>query len=209
MNQLPFSRKEFEIWDLLSLKKRLDAHIETLPHHLKLTFLDEIEFNRIVEIKTLIERHKIHVKQVYTEIVWDLIFKNKEKVKFLKKYVRKKREELSKPQEAKDETKSQLVKQAWEIPEKWSALLYLIELAIKKERLPEDFYGKLRKTEIMEIGKNRGYKTGQYFYMTVKEYSLDSPAVIANSFGKNWKEKIISLSENSAEITSFLKEKYD
>lgn len=94
-------------------------------------------------------------------------------------------------------------------PEKWSALLYLIELSINKENLPENIRGELSKSEIMKIGKQRGYKTGQYFYLTIKKTSLDKPAAIANDFHKDWKQKVISLSNNDEKIRSFLKEKYD
>lgn len=95
-----------------------------------------------------------------------------------------------------------------QIPEKWSALLYLIEIAISGESLPENIRGQLSKSELMKIGQQRGYNTEQYFYDSVKRYSLERPNIIAKEYHPDWKQKLITLSNNDEKIINFLKEKY-
>lgn len=93
------------------------------------------------------------------------------------------------------------------IPEKWSALLYLIELAIKNESLPTNNLGNTSKSAIIKIGQQRGFKKAQYFYTYVRDTNLEKPNAIASEFTADWKKIIIEYSNNNPEIISYLSEK--
>jgi hypothetical protein len=90
--------------------------------------------------------------------------------------------------------------------EKWYALLYFLELKASNTKPPTNFDGELIRKEIEEIGKQRTSTTGQSFYRAF--FDLNGKAINNNllekSFDKNWKQKVITISNNNELIIKYL-----
>lgn len=91
-------------------------------------------------------------------------------------------------------------------PEKWYALLYLLELKATDTKPPTNYEGSFIKSEIEEIGKQRTGSTGQSFYRECLKINniINNNSLIEKSFGKDWKQKIIDISPNNELIISYL-----
>ena len=92
--------------------------------------------------------------------------------------------------------------------DKWYALLYWMELNSNGKRPPIDAEGSFNKDKLMIEGNKRTGKSGQVFYTSFKEIDINNSKAIERSFGKEWKEAIIKLSNNDNKIIDYLKEKY-
>lgn len=92
-------------------------------------------------------------------------------------------------------------------PDKWYALLYLIENKLYDRNIPINDEGSFIRREIEEIGKERCENSGQGFYRNVIEHidTVQSYEKIKKNFGKDWEEKIIKLSNNDPKIIGYLK----
>lgn len=92
------------------------------------------------------------------------------------------------------------------IPEKYYALYHWLLIEIGKEKVFErnanDLYNK---TEIIQFAKNRYKINGQGFYSEFKSLDITNKISIAKSYGKGYKEKLIHISDNNAEVISVLK----
>lgn len=95
--------------------------------------------------------------------------------------------------------------------EKWHAILYLLELQAMNASPPENSEGCLIKDKIEEIGRQRinGSK-GQSFYRNVLKFRLDikNKKPLKSILTDDWKEKIISLSNNNQIIIDYLEKNY-
>jgi hypothetical protein len=97
------------------------------------------------------------------------------------------------------------------ISEKWHAILYLLELNAMNASPPENSEGCLIKDKIEEIGRQRiKGSTGQSFYRNVLKFRLDimNKKPLKNILAEDWKEKIISLSNNNQIIIDYLEKNY-
>lgn len=97
------------------------------------------------------------------------------------------------------------------ISEKWHAILYLLELQATNASPPENSEGCLIKDKIEEIGRQRiKGSTGQSFYRNVLKFRLDikNKKPLKNILAEDWKEKIISLSNNNQIIIDYLEKNY-
>lgn len=95
--------------------------------------------------------------------------------------------------------------------EKWHAILYLLELQATNASPPENSEGCLIKDKIEEIGRQRiKGSTGQSFYRNVLKFRLDikNKKPLKNILAEDWKEKIISLSNNNQIIIDYLEKNY-
>jgi hypothetical protein len=95
--------------------------------------------------------------------------------------------------------------------EKWHAILYLLELQAANASPPENSEGSLIKDDIEEIGRQRikGSK-GQSFYRNVLKFRLDikDKKSLKSILTDDWKEKIISLSNNDQNIIDYIEKNY-
>lgn len=95
--------------------------------------------------------------------------------------------------------------------EKWHAILYLLELQAANVSPPENSEGSLIKDDIEEIGRQRikGSK-GQSFYRNVLKFRLDikDKKSLKSILTDDWKEKIISLSNNDQIIMDYIEKNY-
>jgi len=91
--------------------------------------------------------------------------------------------------------------------EKWYALLYWLELLSQNKKPPTTLEGSFVRKEIENIGKNKSGKSGQGFYREFTRMSVDIKNLKSfnNSFGKDWKNIIIELSNNDERIVNYLK----
>jgi hypothetical protein len=94
------------------------------------------------------------------------------------------------------------------ISEKWYALLYCFELKVSGKAPPKGSEGTFDKKEIEKIGALKSNKSGQYFYKIFKEIDINNQTLLNNMFGKDWKEKVIKLSNNNANIVKYINENY-
>lgn len=96
------------------------------------------------------------------------------------------------------------------ISEKWYALAYLLELKAKGLTPPVNNEGDFIKTELETIGKSITGLKGQGFYKTVKNHykDLDKPTILKNSFGKDWKAKIIELFNDNDLLKEYITKHY-
>ena len=94
------------------------------------------------------------------------------------------------------------------ITEKWYALLYCFELKVSGKEPPKGSEGTFDKKEIEKIGALKSNKSGQYFYKIFKEIDINNQTMLNNMFGKDWKEKVIKLSNNYANIVKYIDENY-
>jgi hypothetical protein len=97
------------------------------------------------------------------------------------------------------------------ISEKWHAILYLLELQATNASPPENSEGCLIKDKIEEIGRQRiKGSTGQSFYRNVLKFRLDikNKKPLKYILAEDWKEKIISLSNNNQIIIDYLEKNY-
>lgn len=95
------------------------------------------------------------------------------------------------------------------ISEKWYALLYWFELNANGKLPPIDSDGAFNKQELMKEGNKRTGKTGQVFYTSFKDIDVNNPKGLDRIFGNEWKEKIITLSNNDNIIIEYIKKKYN
>jgi hypothetical protein len=95
--------------------------------------------------------------------------------------------------------------------EKWHAILYLLELQAANASPPENSEGTLIRDDIEEIGRQRikGSK-GQSFYRNVLKFRLEikDKKSLKSILTDDWKEKIISLSNNDKIIIDYLEKNY-
>ncbi len=96
------------------------------------------------------------------------------------------------------------------IAEKWNALLYLLELEVNNLKLPINSEGNFIKSEIEEIGRNITGSTGQSFYRHISSTIdiLKDNDKLDRTFGKDWKDKVINLSNNNKSIIHYLDKNY-
>lgn len=96
------------------------------------------------------------------------------------------------------------------VPEKWYALLYLLELEAKNMKPPINSEGSFIKTEIEEEGRNRTGSTGQSFYRQILMITgiLKDKDKLSLSFGWDWKNKVVDLSNGNKSIIHYLDENY-
>lgn len=96
------------------------------------------------------------------------------------------------------------------ISERWHALAYLLELKAQGLKPPINLEGDFIKTELEAIGKVRTGLKGQGFYKAVKKHykDLDDPTILKNSFGKDWKGKIIELFNDNDLLKDYLNNHY-
>lgn len=96
------------------------------------------------------------------------------------------------------------------ISEKYYALYHwvLIEMGREKPFEKDRFTDRYKKPKIIEYGKNRyKFKTsGQDFYKYYRDTDISNKVAIAKSFGKGYKDKLIEISNNDADIISHLKQ---
>ncbi len=104
------------------------------------------------------------------------------------------------------DTENTEFKKGKKTPEKWYALLYLLELKATNTKPPTNYEGSFIKSEIEEIGKKRTGTTGQSFYRECLKINdiINNNSLIERSFGKDWKQKIIDISTNNELIISYL-----
>jgi hypothetical protein len=95
-------------------------------------------------------------------------------------------------------------------PAKWHALAYLLELKSKGLMPPISTEGTFIKSELEKIGKARTGKSGQMFYRSVLNHykDLDKPEILEKSFGKDWKETILTLSNGDNTLKDYLDKHY-
>jgi hypothetical protein len=91
-----------------------------------------------------------------------------------------------------------------EYPDKYYAWYHGICMAIGKENpFPNNF----TKQEIILLGKNK-YGTGEGFYKTINKLDLTQTFTFVNSLTpkerKDWKERLIEISSNDADIVTYL-----
>ncbi len=95
------------------------------------------------------------------------------------------------------------------IPEKYYALYHWVLIEMGKEKAFEKnrITDKLDKPAIMKYGKEKHrLKTkGQVFYQTYRDIDITKKEAIARTFGKGYKEKLIEISNNDADVISYLK----
>ncbi|NAS32433.1 hypothetical protein GTQ40_15720 [Flavobacteriaceae bacterium R38] len=99
------------------------------------------------------------------------------------------------------------IKKTVKIPAKYYALYHwlLISLGIEKhfERNENDKYSK---TEIENFAKERYNEvSSQMFYRSFIDIDITNPIIIAKSFGKGYKDKVIAISNNNAKVITLLK----
>lgn len=97
---------------------------------------------------------------------------------------------------------------AEKLPEKWHALLYWFELKISGEKPPIDVEGAFIKSEIAKIGALRCNSTGLSFYYAFKDIWSDNNLSLNTTFGIEWKELVIKMSNNNPEIIKYIDENY-
>ncbi len=95
-----------------------------------------------------------------------------------------------------------------QLPEKWYALLYWIELNANGKHPPRNKEGDFIKKQIEEIGRERTNKSGQGFYRSFIEIDLNNTKLLKNIFSDNWKDEIIELSNNDPIVSEYIKIKY-
>jgi len=90
--------------------------------------------------------------------------------------------------------------------EKWYALLYLLELKATNTKPPTNYEGDFIRKDIEEIGKKRTGTTGQSFYRECLKINeiINNNSLLEKSFDKDWKQKIIAISNNDELIISYL-----
>lgn len=94
--------------------------------------------------------------------------------------------------------------------DKWYALLYLLELEVKRLDVPINIEGSFIKSELEEIGRQRSGRSGQGFYRNVLNIKpvIKDKDKLQKMFVPNWKEKIISLSNRDKTIIDYLETHY-
>jgi len=94
------------------------------------------------------------------------------------------------------------------LPEKWYALLYWIELSANGQQPPKSREGDFIKRDIEEYREKITGKSGQSFYRSFIEIDLNNALLLKNSFGSDWKNEIINLSNNNPLVIEYIKSKY-
>ncbi|MHB1107099.1 MAG: hypothetical protein ACYCZ2_12115 [Lutibacter sp.] len=94
------------------------------------------------------------------------------------------------------------------ISEKWLALLYWIELTANGQRPPINNEGGFIKSEIVKIGIEKTGTKGQSFYKQFRLINLNNSKELIGMFGKDWKQKIIHLSNNNQTIIDYIELKF-
>lgn len=93
---------------------------------------------------------------------------------------------------------------------KWHALQYLLELKANGLKPPLNTEGDFIKLDLEAIGRSRTGLKGQGFYRSVLKYykDLDKPRILINSFGKDWKDTILTLSYDNKALKDYLNKHY-
>jgi len=96
------------------------------------------------------------------------------------------------------------------IPDKWHALLYLIEVEVYNKKIPTNNDGDFIKSQLEEIGKQRCKNSGQGFYRQVRDLkdNINSNISIKRLFNDDWIDVIIELSKNDEKIIKYLNKNY-
>nr|WP_317633170.1 hypothetical protein [uncultured Flavobacterium sp.] len=126
---------------------------------------------------------------------------------YLSKYLDTKNQHI-KTEKLIESTNSKNIVKIKKTPEKWFALLYWFELEVNGEKPPTNHEGAFIRKEIEEIRKKETGKDGQSFYREFKEINIDDEKELNIKFGKDWKTKIIELSNNNEKIKQYLISKY-
>jgi hypothetical protein len=110
----------------------------------------------------------------------------------------------------KEITLNKEAKPAKKLSEKWHALLYLLELKASNSKPPINHEGSFIKSAIEEIGKKRTGTTGQSFYRQTLIINdlINNSSLLVGTFGNNWKETIITLSNNDQIIIDYIENNY-
>jgi hypothetical protein len=95
-----------------------------------------------------------------------------------------------------------------QLPEKWYALLYWIQLTANGKLPPISREGTYIKKELEKIGREKTNKSGQGFYRSFIEIDLNNTKVLKNSYGDDWKKIIIELSDNDPMVKKYIESKY-
>lgn len=100
------------------------------------------------------------------------------------------------------------IKTEKKLSEKWYALHYLLELKATKGKPPTNYEGDFIRKEIEKIGKQRTGSTGQSFYRECLKINdiIDNNSLLEKTFDKDWKQKVIGISNNNELIISLLKD---
>ncbi len=106
------------------------------------------------------------------------------------------------------ENQEKSLKGETKIPAKWYALLYWFELKISDKEPPKDIKGNFNKSKIEEIGREKGYGKGQYFYKNFIEIDIKNLKVLNASFGDKWKQVIVDLSDRNPGIKKYIEDNY-
>lgn len=117
-------------------------------------------------------------------------------------------EHLANEKGDKGEVESKCTKTEKRIPAKYYALYHwlLIEMGKEKEFEHNDD-GQFKRHQIEAFATNRyKFKDGQPFYRAFISIDITKKTALARSFGKGYKEKIILLSDNDADVIAHLKE---
>ena len=69
---------------------------------------------------------------------------------------------------------------------------------------------KSKKTELEKIGQKKTGLSGQGFYKKVKEHykDLEKPEMLIKSFGKDWKDIILTLSNGDNALKDYIDKHY-
>lgn len=94
------------------------------------------------------------------------------------------------------------------LPEKWYALLYWIELSANGQLPPTSKEGDFIKKDIEEYRKKITGKSGQSFYRSFIQIDLNNAGLLKNSFGSDWKNEIINLSNSNPIVIEYIQSKY-
>ena len=206
-------------------EKEFVSAVNSLLHSNSLNFYNEVRFKNendgIKFIKRQFNRYNNHTPN--NEINWlrftekiimggisFLRFENIEiQDAFLEWYNEKIKEfQLKEPQQTN--TPKEEEKDLKKLSEKWYALLYWMKLKANGELPPINSEGAFIKSKLETIGKEMSGKKGQGFYRAFIDIAndLDNVSLLNKRFPLDWREKIISLSDNDKIVENYINIKY-
>jgi len=178
---------------------------------------EEERYNKIASYIDLFEKTKGYESNDFKFMNENLLPKIIERNNELKRqFLEKKADEFGLPNRRelyvgnefldKDKVVSKKPKQ---LPEKWYALQYWIEINANGQLPPINPDGQFIKNKLEEEGRKRIGKGGQGFYIWVKNLAddLNDEKKLNRTF-KNWKEVIVELSNNDPKIIDYIQKKY-
>ena len=179
-----------------SHNKKVDFLKDTLEIAVQMKEFSKPKF--FANPKTIVEQEKPKT--------FELSKKLKKKLRFINISESEQKELDKLDEENEEDNQNDILKTEKKPAEKWYALLYLLELKVTNSKPPVNFDGELIRKEIEEIGKQRIGTTGQSFYRAF--FDLNGKAINNNllekSFDKDWKQKVIAISNNNELIIKYL-----